>query len=56
MNFDSTEDLIEWVKDCPECAASKIEILQLDLQQYKILLRDNEAEIRRLENELSRAR
>jgi hypothetical protein len=56
MNSMTTEELIKWVKECPECAASKIEILQLDLEQYKIVLKENEAEIRRLENELARAR
>lgn len=54
MNFDNTEDLIKWVKECPECAASKIEILQLDIEQWKLVAKEHESEIRRLENELTR--
>lgn len=54
MQFDSTEDLIKWIKDCPECAASKIQILQMDLDQWKSIVKEQQTEIHRLENELAR--
>jgi len=50
----SKEDLLAWVTECPACAVAKIEILQMDLDEWKLIARDREIEIHRLENALSR--
>ena len=48
------ETLLQWATRCPECAVAKIEILQMDLDEWKLIARDRETEIHRLENELAR--
>ena len=50
----SKEDLLAWVTECPGCAVAKIEILQMDLDEWKLIAKDREIEIHRLENALSR--
>ena len=48
------ETLLEWATRCPECAVAKMEILQMDLDEWKLIAKDRETEIHRLENELAR--
>jgi hypothetical protein len=48
------QNLLEWVTKCPECAVAKIEILQMDLDEWKLIAKDREIEIHRLENALTR--
>jgi hypothetical protein len=50
----SKEELLEWVTKCPECAVAKIEILQMDLDEWKLIAHYREQEIHRLENALAR--
>jgi hypothetical protein len=53
MSQDS-EDLLAWVIKCPECAVAKIEILQMDLDEWKLIAHHHEQEIHRLGNALTR--
>ncbi len=50
----SKEELLEWVTKCPECAVAKIEILQMDLDEWKSIAQYREQEMHRLENALAR--
>ena len=46
------EELIKWVKECPECAAAKIERLQIDLEEWKSMAKHYESENIRLGNQI----
>ena len=50
----SKKTLLEWTTRCPECAVAKIEILQMDLDEWKLIAQHREQEIHRLENALAR--
>jgi FtsZ-binding cell division protein ZapB len=50
----SKEALLAWVTECPECAVAKIEILQMDLDEWKSIANYREQEMHRLENQLAR--
>jgi len=50
----SKEALLAWVTECPERAVAKIEMLQMDLDEWKLIAHHREQEIHRLENALAR--